>query len=164
MTSTRFESDNVSYSDPNDINGLNTKADFSMDDVQTIDICDDVDESINKYMRREPTEPPNRNGIPEYRAQLDIKVEPETEFPTPAASRWKSQMHLVHFRATSEQVADDYLVQHKIKLHSGRKRNSTIRDKDSYLRGQQNSSNINVRQRALTQKLLLWFPNENLFR
>ncbi|OGE47657.1 hypothetical protein PENARI_c039G12346 [Penicillium arizonense] len=149
MASLKFESDNENNSDSNDIDGWNIKADFSTDDLQTIDLCDDVDENIETYMKREPTKPPNPNEIPESLAELARKVEPETKPPTPMASCWKSQMQLVRFRATSEQVADDYLAQHKIKLRSGRKRKSTIRDKDSYHRGQQDSSKINVRQTAL---------------
>ncbi|KAJ6009037.1 hypothetical protein N7522_004053 [Penicillium canescens] len=150
MASMKFESDNESNSGSIDIDGGNIKADFSVDDVPTIDLCDDVDENIETYMKREPTKPSNPNEIPESLAKFDKKVEPETKPPTPMASRWKSQMQLVHFRATSEQVADDYLAQHKIKLRSGRKRKSTIRDKESYRRGQQDSSKIDVRQTALT--------------
>jgi hypothetical protein len=149
MASLKFESDNENNSDSNDIDGWNIEADFSTDDLQIIDLCDDVDENIETYMKREPTKPPNPNEIPESLAELARKVEPETKPPTPMASCWKSQMQLVRFRATSEQVADDYLAQHKIKLRSGRKRKSTIRDKDSYHRGQQDSSKINVRQTAL---------------
>lgn len=150
MASMKFESDNESNSDSNDNDEWNIKADFSMDDLQIIDLCDDVDENIQTYMKPEQTKPPNPNEIPESPAEFDRKVEPKTKPPTPMASYWTSQMQLVHFRATSEQVADDYLAQHKIKLHSGRKRRLTIRDKDSYHRGQQDSSKINVRQTALT--------------
>ncbi|KAJ5117485.1 hypothetical protein N7448_011117 [Penicillium atrosanguineum] len=145
----KVESDNESDSDSNDMDGLNIKADFSMDDVQIIDLCDDVDETIERYMKREPSEPPNPNGISESWTELDMKVEHETVYPTPMASCWKSQMQLIHFRATSEQVADEYLAQHKIKLHNGKKRTSTIRDINSYRRGQQDSSRINVRQKTL---------------
>ncbi|KAJ6050209.1 uncharacterized protein N7446_005555 [Penicillium canescens] len=150
MASMKFESDNESNSGSNDIDRWNIKADFSTDDLQTINLCNDVDENIETYMKREQTKPPNPNEIPETLAEFDGKVEPETKPPTPMASCWKSQMQLVHFRTTSEQVADDYLVQHKIKLRSGRKRKSTIRDKESYRRGEQDSSKIDVRQTALT--------------
>jgi hypothetical protein len=146
--SMKLEPNDDSDSDSNDINELNIKADFSMDDVQTIDLCDDVDESIEKYMKRKPSEPPNPNGIPESQTEPDMKVKLETESPTPTAACWKSQMQLVHFRATSEQVADEYLAQHNIKLHNGKKRTSNIRDKDSYRRGQHDSSKINIRQKT----------------
>lgn len=134
--SMKLESDDESDSDSNDANELNIKADFSMDDAQFIDLYDDVNESIEKYMKWKPSEP-------------HLKVEHETKYPWPMASGWQSQMQLIHFRATSEQVADDYLAQHNIKLHSGKKRTSTIRDKDSYRRGQHDSSRINVRQKTL---------------
>lgn len=84
------------------------------------------------------------------RTELDSKVEIETDSLTSTASSWKSQMQFVLFRATSKQVADDYLAQHKIKLHKGRKRMSSIRDKYLYRRGQEDSSKINVHQNALT--------------
>jgi hypothetical protein len=58
-------------------------------------------------------------------------------------------MQLVQFRATAEQVADDYLKQNNIKLRSGRKRSSIVRDLYAYRRGQQDSSKIKVRRQAL---------------
>ena len=147
--SMKFGFENESDIESNDIDGSNIKADFSMNDAEVIDLCDDVDEIIERYMKREPSEPPNPNETPEYRTEMDIKVEHDTEHPTPGASCWKSQMQLIHFRATSEQVADEYLAQHSIKLHNGQKRISTIRDQESYCRGQQDSSRINVRQKTL---------------
>ena len=131
----KLESDDEYDSDPKDVNELDIKADFSMDDVQAIDLCDDVDESIEKYTKWKPSE--------SY-----LEVGHETKSPSPMASGWQSQMQLIHFRATSEQVADEYLAQHNIQLNSGKKRTSTIRDKDSYRRGQHDNSKINVRQKT----------------
>jgi hypothetical protein len=64
-------------------------------------------------------------------------------------SLWESGMQLVQFRATAEQVADDYLKHSNIKLRSGRKRSSIVRDLCAYRCGQQNSSTIEVHRQAL---------------
>ncbi|OOQ90459.1 hypothetical protein PEBR_04046 [Penicillium brasilianum] len=131
-------------------NEFDFKADFDMDDAQNLELCDDVDEAINKYMKREPTEPLSPHGIPQSLAAPGIKVESDPWFSTSMASRWRSEMQLVQFRATSEQVADDYLREQSIKLRKRRKaRALNIRDRDSYSRGRKDSSKINVRQRTL---------------
>lgn len=85
-TSMKLEFENQSYIKSNDIDGLNIKADFSMNDAQTLDLCDDLDEIIERYMKREPSEPPNPNGNPESRKEMDMKVEHDIEYPTPMAS------------------------------------------------------------------------------
>ncbi|KAJ5982135.1 hypothetical protein N7451_012235 [Penicillium sp. IBT 35674x] len=54
MISMKHQSDDKNNKDSDNTDGLNIKADFNMDDVQTIYLCDDVDESIGKYMGREP--------------------------------------------------------------------------------------------------------------
>jgi hypothetical protein len=130
-------------------NAFDFQADFTMDDAQNIELCDDVDETIDKYMKREPTEPVSPHGIPQSLEAPDTKVKPDPWSSTSMASRWRSEMQLVQFRATSEQVADDYLEEQNIKLHSTRARASNIRDRDSYSRGRRDSSKINVRQRTL---------------
>lgn len=135
------DSDSESDSDctRSDVGSLNVQADFSMDDTQNIDLCEDVDETIDKYVKREPAGSPTP----------DTKVKPESCSSTPMVSQWRSEMQLVQFRVNSEHVAVDYLEQHKIKLGKGRKRTVNIRDRDSYGRGRRDSSKINVRQRTL---------------
>lgn len=47
----KVESDDEHDRDFSNTDGLNIKADFNIDDVQIIDLCDDVDESINNYIK-----------------------------------------------------------------------------------------------------------------
>lgn len=133
----------------NDVGCLNVQADFSMDDTQNIDLCEDVDETIDKYVKREPAGSPIPHDVLSSLPAPDTKVKPGSCSSTPMVSQWRSEMQLVQFRVNSEQVADDYLEQHKIKLGKGRKRTVNIRDRDSYGWGRRDSSKINVRQRAL---------------
>jgi hypothetical protein len=53
-------------------------------------------------------------------------------------------MQLVQFRATAEQVADEYLEQHGIELSSTKARPSIVRDIDAYRQGREGSSKIKV--------------------
>ncbi|KAJ5091592.1 hypothetical protein NUU61_006462 [Penicillium alfredii] len=126
---------------------MDTKADFSANVAQIIDLTDDVDETINKFIKREPTEIFNSDAIPESSTAppTRIKSEPGPGHQSlPATSPWDSGIQLVQFRATAEQVADDYLKQNKIKLHSSGSRSSIARDRDAYRQGQLDSSKIKV--------------------
>ncbi|KAJ5100678.1 hypothetical protein N7456_006730 [Penicillium angulare] len=78
-----------------------------------------------------------------------LKREPVSELqdiPATDSSPWQSEMQLSRFRATSEQVANDYLKDQGIKLHSSKRTWSTAKDGDAYNRGRKDSSKINVRQ------------------
>lgn len=109
-----------------------------------------MEEGIQSLLKREPVEPSNPFDIPIFitEAKASIKTEPESQ-SEPVSSPWKSGMQLVQFRATAEQVADDYLKENKIKLHSSRKRLSTIRDPNAYRRGQEDSSKLEIRRPVL---------------
>ncbi|KAJ5964211.1 uncharacterized protein N7479_004087 [Penicillium vulpinum] len=136
-----FDSDSDNELEEGD--GFGIKADFNTDDAQVIDLCDDIEESIQGFLKREPAKPSNPFDIPKFKTETEtsIKTEPKPQ-SMPVSSPWKSGMQLVQFRATAEQVADDYLKEHKIKLRRGRKRTSTIRDLNAYRRGQKDSSKI----------------------
>ena len=121
------------------------KADFSTGDMEIIDLCGDVNESIDTFVKREPGEPRRATEVPAFQpgSAADVKAEPVAT-PSPAASPWVSGAQLVQFRATAEQVADDYLAEHKIKLSPGKKRHCVIRDFDAYRQGQRDSSKIEL--------------------
>ncbi|KAJ5642315.1 hypothetical protein N7490_006315 [Penicillium lividum] len=136
-------------SDFDETDGVSIKADFNIEDAQTIDIGDDVDKSIERFVKREPTEPSNPIGIPEFSSE-SAKIKPESEpLSMPVISSWESGMQLVQFRATAEQVAEDYLKQNNIKLRNGKKRSSIARDTNAYQRGQQDSSKVQVHRQPL---------------
>ncbi|KAJ5516512.1 hypothetical protein N7527_008072 [Penicillium freii] len=127
--------------------GFSIKADFNTDDAQIIDLCDDVEESIQSLLKREPAEPSDPFDIPKFTPETKASIKTESEFQSrPVSSPWKSGMQLVQFRKTAEQVADDYLKENKIKLRNMRKRPSTIRDLNAYRRGQEDSSKLEIRR------------------
>lgn len=143
-----FDSD--SDSELGERGGFSIKADFNTDDAQMIDSCDDVEEGIQSLLKREPVESSNPFDIPMSATEAKASIKTEPEFQSePVSSPWNSGMQLVQFRATAEQVADDYLKENKIKLYSGRKRLSTIRDPNAYRRGQEDSSKLEIRRPAL---------------
>ncbi|CAG8076478.1 unnamed protein product [Penicillium nalgiovense] len=144
MTNSGVDSD----SDFDEVDGLGLKADFNIDDAHIIDIGDDLDESIKRFVKHELSGPSNPIEIPKYSSDSETTIKLESS-PTSVTSPWESGMQLVQFRATAEQVADDYLKHNNIKLRSGRKRSSSIRDLCAYRRGQQDSSKIEVRRQAL---------------
>mgnify|MGYP001658510179 CR=1 FL=1 len=146
MAASGIESD----SDTDEVDRLDIKADFNIDDAQIIDIGDDLDKSIKRFVKHEPSEPSNPIKIPKYSSESETTIKPEfspTSMPVP--SPWEFGMQLVQFRATAEQVADAYLKQNNIELRSARERPSIVRDICAYRRGQQDSSKIKVRRQAL---------------
>ncbi|KAJ5987643.1 hypothetical protein N7522_011891 [Penicillium canescens] len=150
MAASGIDSSIDSDSDFDEVDGLDNKADFSIDDAQIIDIGDDLDKSIKRFVKHESPEPSKPIGIPKYSSESETTIKPEfSPTFTPVTSPWGSGMQLVQFRATAEQVADDYLKQNNIKLRSGRKRSSIVRDLCAYRRGQQDRSKIKVRRQAL---------------
>lgn len=126
---------------------IGVKADFDAGDVEIIDLCDDVDEAIERFIKQEPTEPVNPSEIPRPREEPETKIKTEPNLqPDPVISPWDSGMQLVQFRATAEQVADDYLKRKNIKLRKSRKRSSYARDIGAYLQGQRDSAKIKIRR------------------
>lgn len=143
-----FDSD--SDSELGESGDFSIKADFNTDDAQIIDFCDDVEESIQSLLKREPVEPSDPFDIPKFTTKTKTSIKTDPEFQSKLeSSPWKSGMQLVRFRATAEQVADDYLKENKIKLRNSRKRSSTIRDLDAYRRGQEDSSKLEIHRPVL---------------
>lgn len=129
-----------------EVDGLDIKADFDAEDTKVIDLCDNVDESIERFTKRELSEPLDPYKIPQFQPKPDArtKMEPESRSKL-LLCPWDSGMQLDQFRATAEQVADDYLKQKSIKLRNRKHRKSPARDKDAYRQGQRDSAKIDVR-------------------
>ncbi|KOC07770.1 hypothetical protein AFLA70_340g000791 [Aspergillus flavus AF70] len=64
-------------------------------------------------------------------------------------SPWMSETQLVRFRATSVQVADEYLKKHNIKLRMGKARTVVTHDYSAYTEGWKDSEKIDFRRRRL---------------
>ncbi|KAJ5636076.1 uncharacterized protein N7484_009389 [Penicillium longicatenatum] len=136
--------------DENDL--LDTEADFNAKDVDVTDLHDDddVDAYIDKFVKQEPAESPSPDEIPPSRTEPGREIKPESKLPSILEQTpWESDTQLVQFRATSEQVANDYLTENHIKLRNSKRKCSTASDVDAYRRGQQDSSKIEVGREAL---------------
>ncbi|KAA8649423.1 uncharacterized protein ATNIH1004_002094 [Aspergillus tanneri] len=118
---------------PTDIkpeNGSEGKADFNEADESVIDLTGDIEESIEKFIKKD--------------SQTPVKSE-----STALSSLWASEMQLTRFRATSEQVADDFLKEHDIKLRHSKRRSVAARDSNAYQQGWIDSKNIDFHQKRL---------------
>ncbi|KAE8326602.1 hypothetical protein BDV39DRAFT_205763 [Aspergillus sergii] len=88
---------------------------------------------------------------------IDLTVKQEFLIENPPAiknevmssSPWASEMQLVRFRATSVQLADDYLKERNIKLRRWKPRHVVSRDSSAYREEWKDSSKIDFRQRRL---------------
>jgi translation initiation factor IF-2 len=82
---------------------------------------------------------------------MDSKAHIDTKSgapPATEASPWETGAQLIRFRATAEQVAEDYLKEKKIKLSQGRQRYYMIRDFDAYRQGQADSAMIEINRQT----------------
>ncbi|KAE8130888.1 hypothetical protein BDV38DRAFT_266017 [Aspergillus pseudotamarii] len=137
--------------DHRDMNSKEGMADFDENDENVIDLTGDVDDNINKIIKREPNETGVSNSIP----MTSVKQEPLNEnHPSvkdevTSSSPWASETQLVRFRATSVQVADDYLKKRNIKLRNAKARRVLPRDPSAYREGWKDSQKIDFRQRRL---------------
>lgn len=128
---------------------LDIKADFN--EFDAIDFSDNVDENIDKFVKRQAAQSPELNAILKSTVNPEPKVDSELESKKTSVeqisrSPWTSGMQLVRFRATAEQVADDFLEKNNIKLRDRRARPSYVRDLDTYRQGQKDSAKIEVCQ------------------
>lgn len=58
-------------------------------------------------------------------------------------------MQLVKFREAAEQVADEYLKAANIKLGKNRPQRTTVKDREAYLQGKEDSKKVDVRQKLV---------------
>lgn len=107
----------------NNMTRAEIKTDFNVNDKAAIDSCSDsdIDETINNFMKREPSESSSPDTLPAF---LPVEDEPQT--PEPPPSLWKSDMKLARFRKQSVPAADDFLAWHNIPLRKGKKEKSIL--------------------------------------
>jgi hypothetical protein len=134
--------------------GEDAAVDFNWNDENHIDLTCDVDENIQKLIKREPEENTDFTSVPattpsEIVKQEFSKMPPPPVMSEPRGSPWASEMQLSRFRATSEQVADDFLKERNIELTHSYERHVMARDSNAYRQGWKDSTKINFRQRLL---------------
>lgn len=142
-----------SYGSPESIDNLNLNtrgalADFNENDENVVDLTRSVEVNVDKIIKRESRETHDFNSIP----YLSVKQNPSDNDSSSAKSEdmsnspWMSETQLVRFRATSVQVADEYL---NIKLRMGKTRTVVTRNYSAYREGWKDSEKIDFRPRRL---------------
>jgi hypothetical protein len=137
--------------DTDSINGREGLADFNESDENVIDLSGDVDDNIDKIIKRESRETLDFHSIPTPSVKQESATENSASVKSEgtSSSPWASETQLVRFRATSVQVADDYLKSHNIKLLKTKSRKVVTRDSCAYRQGWEDSEKIDFRQRSL---------------
>ncbi|KAH1841332.1 hypothetical protein KXX54_002047 [Aspergillus fumigatus] len=142
-----------SYGSPESIDNLNLNtrgalADFNENDENVVDLTRSVEVNVDKIIKRESRETHDFNSIP----SLSVKQNPSDNDSSSVKSEdmsnspWMSETQLVRFRATSVQVADEYL---NIKLRMGKTRTVVTRNYSAYREGWKDSEKIDFRPRRL---------------
>ncbi|RAK98129.1 DUF2786 domain-containing protein [Aspergillus ibericus CBS 121593] len=127
--------------------GDHEKADFNEDDENVIDLTGDIDDNINRLIKTEEPETFSFSAPPSTTVKSEKNVSPPAAVKKeePAASPWASEMQLTRFRASSVQVAEDYLKDHKIKLSYRKPRQTAAKDRDTYQQGRKDSKDVEFR-------------------
>ncbi|KAJ5819395.1 hypothetical protein N7474_004986 [Penicillium riverlandense] len=113
---------------------LHTTADFSELDMGNKKMTGNVDEDIDRFVKREAAQSPNPNNIPKFTMDSNstAKLEPKQgALEQISSSPWESGMH-----------------KNNIELRHSKTRPSVVRDRDAYRQGWKDSAKINVRQCA----------------
>ncbi|KAH8435422.1 DUF2786 domain-containing protein [Aspergillus melleus] len=136
-------SDSMDVDEAGHTRDVGGRADFNEHDVDLIDLAGDVDDNLERLVKREQAETLNMGNVLQHPVQSEpsgtaIKDE---DF---SASPWASEMQLVQFRAMSEQIAEDYIKKRNIKLQTRKSRPVAVRHFDSYRQGWKDSSKINI--------------------
>lgn len=121
--------------------------DFKEEEEEALDPCGDLDEEIEKYIKREPLSPqPDRSGEGE---RIDHSRTSPATLPSAPEASWTSTMQLAKFRATATKIADDYLADKGTKLRTHSYRAAGPTDYGAYHQGKVDSRNIDVHRRRL---------------
>ena len=88
---------------------------------------------------------------PNAQAKSPKVAKPDTCDPTHirSISCWTSEMQLVKFRQTAEQVADGYLKATNIKVGKAWAQRTTVKDHEAYRQGKEDSKKVDVRQKLV---------------
>ncbi|KAJ1324503.1 DUF2786 domain-containing protein [Microdochium nivale] len=137
---------------------------FEVKEENPIDFLGDLDMEIENLIKKErqqsemPPEGPPAAAGPSNSIQNDADyVDDKTGLALPATSAantqldrgWRSHGELVLFRDTSFRIAEDFLKEKGVKLHTNKNRPTTIRDSKAYEQGEKDSSKIDVKRKRL---------------
>jgi hypothetical protein len=160
ITDCSFDNDNFfNFDDSDDCRSNNDEGspeaklepDFRLDSGESLDPTADLEQEIHRILKRErsPTIP-----LQSIKTQHQQEVKPEVSLRHDVSDivssvLWASEMQLVQFRATAEQVAEDFLKAKNIQLHKRKKKGTAVRDFEAYRQGKEDSKKIDVRQKMV---------------
>lgn len=142
--------DSIDGHDDNDENeGLDSQIepDFKLDSVELLEDAAKLDEEVEKVLRRQPS----LSNYTNAHTRSPKVANPDTRHPTHAnsVSCWASEMQLVRFRELAEQVADEYLKAANMKLGKNRAKKATVKDREAYRQGKEDSKKVDVHQKLV---------------
>ncbi|CRG84243.1 hypothetical protein PISL3812_01555 [Talaromyces islandicus] len=124
--------------------------------TETVDLTSDA---AGRHIKSEPDPTVEKaeetNNVHDHHQELkseNADNHPKVDTGTPMGhleTAWKSEMQLIRFRETAENIAQSFLEQNNIKLRNVKKRKASIKDHGSYKKGKEDSKKINVRQRRI---------------
>ena len=120
----------------------------------TVDTNADFEDELQKFIIPEETSKSQKANLPSRAEYLDDDDDPLLPSTEPAedqvpemeeTAEWKSMRQLTVFREMSKDIEDSVLAAHKVKLRKGRKKKHSVKDKDAYKEGVEDSEKIEVR-------------------
>lgn len=148
------DSDNDSYDTAREQGNITDDGDFQ-DQTSVSDEAEAEAEVTSKEQEEEPLdldtdfeEQLHRMAPRHVREILTNVVDHDREGQL-TVNPWNSWQALVRFRQSAEKVATEYLKAQNRKLHKGRRREYTIRNKGAYRDGVEDSKKIDVKRRRI---------------
>lgn len=129
---------------------MEREPDFKVEDSETLDLSTDLDQEIQRILKQEQSAKSDQDGLnmgSPKEEKTSVKLEQESTDPISDVP-WASEMQLIKFCKTADQVAEEVLKASHIKLRSGKKR-TVVKDKGAYRQGKKDSGKIDVRQKLV---------------
>lgn len=125
-----------------------TEPDFAFDSDNLLNDAAELDEEIEQVLRQQSSlsnREKNNSTSPKV-AKANTRHATHVKS---IISCWSSEMQLVQFRQTAEQVANEYLKAANIKLYSNTAKKTTVKDPEAYRQGKKDSKKLDVRQKLV---------------
>lgn len=148
------DSDNDSYDTAREQGNITDDGDFQ-DQTSVSDEAEAEAEVTSKEQEEEPLdldtdfEEQLHRMAPRHVPEILTNVVDHDREGQLTVNPWNSWQALVRFRQSAEKVATEYLKAQNRKLHKGRRREYTIRNKGAYRDGVEDSKKIDVKRRRI---------------
>lgn len=154
--------DSVPGPGEDDGSDMDCEVDFRFDAAETLNLDTDLDGEIRRFIKQENPLTPGADGLAttvsieahiQEIASRNVKHEAiaaEEERTIPSDVTWASEMQLVQFYKSAEQIAEGVLKSQNIKFKTHKRRARTaVKDRGAYYQGKEDSKKIDVRQKLV---------------